>query len=156
VSYPVQAQLIDGGGNAIGTTGNPIVMQSTTGTAANPVIVQESPTTAETILSITGTQAIAGDTTIIAAVAGLRIRVFALSIFAPSGTSPVTLTLTDGPAGPALWTAVVQAPNQAAFTFGQATHIPTFLFATSAGKALVMNLSAATVSVTANLSYWTA
>ena len=143
MSYPVQAQLIDGGGNAIGTTGNPITIKA-------------SPTAGETILSITGSSAVAGDTTIVAGVAGKQIKVFALSLFAPSGTSPVTLTLTDGPGGPHLFAAIVQAPNQAAFSFGMATSAPTFLFAASVGNALVMNLSAATVSVTANLSYWTA
>jgi hypothetical protein len=143
VAYPVQAQLIDGQGNAIGTV-------------SNPVVIRASPTAGETIVSVTGSDSTAGNSIVVAGVAGQRIRVFAISLFAPSGTTPVTVTLTDGLAGPALWTAVVQAPNQSAFSFGTATSAPTFLFATTAGNGLVMNLSAAVVAVGFNLSYWTA
>jgi hypothetical protein len=124
------------------------------GTQGNPLVVEQSSGTLESIQSLSGTNAAAGDKIIVAGVAGKRIKVFAISIFAPTATTAVTLNLTDGIGGAILWSTLVQAPNQSAFAFATTVSLPTFLFATSAGNGLNMNLSAATVTITANASYW--
>jgi hypothetical protein len=140
MAYATSAQLIDSNSQPVGTE-------------VNPLIVQNARALGETLYSITGSGSTAGDKIIIAAVAGKRIKVYAFSAFAPTSTTAVTATFQDGIGGASLFTALIQAPNQASFAFGIATSVPTFLFATSAGNGLNMNLSAATL-VTANISYW--
>lgn len=140
MSYIQFAELVD-------SSGNP------SGTAANPLITQPSSKIPQAIQSITDTETAAGNHVVIAGVAGKRIKVFALSAFAPSATTAVTATFTDGIAGATLFTVLAEAPAQAVFAFGIAVSLPSFLFATSPGNGLIMNLSASD-QVTANASYW--
>jgi len=127
---------------------------SVCGIPLNPLFIENAAKTAETIQSICGKDAAAGNLVLVPGVAGKHIKVFALSCFAPAGTAIVTATFTDGAGGSALFIMPTQAPNQATFSFGIAVSAPTFLFATSPGNDLVMNLDSAAAAVSANLSYW--
>jgi hypothetical protein len=136
----VQAQLVDN-------------TQTPVGTDALPMVVRTAVSATETLISMSGADAAAGNKVLVAGQAGKQIKVYALSVFAPSAASLVTATFTDGAAGPLLYSVPVQSTNQAIFTFATAVNPPVFLFQTSPGNDLVLNLSAAG-NITANMSYW--
>jgi hypothetical protein len=137
----VQAQLVDG-------------TLAVCGTPDNPLIVEASSKSAEVFKSMSGSNGVAGDTVLIAGVAGKSIKVYALSAFAPNAATLVTAKFTNGAGGAVLYLMPVQTPNQATFAFGLAVSAPTFLFATSPGNALVLNLDSASQVVSLNISYW--
>jgi len=121
------------------------------GVAAAPLVVAEADIEFE---CATGTGMASGDHVVVPAVPGKKIKVFALSVFAPTSTALVNIQFTDGPGGPPLFTVPAQSPNQAVFTFGLAVGKPFYLFGTSAGNDLNMNLDAATTKVVVNASFW--
>lgn len=96
------------------------------------------PPTPAPVKSATGT--ISATTTIVAAVAGKKIKVLAYSLITQS-TTAVTCTFKDGAGGTAKWTVPLQAPNG---TIGGANLPAGYnpLFETSAGNALELHLSA--------------
>lgn len=89
-----------------------------------------------------------GDNTVIAAVASKVLKVYAYAI---QSTGTVTAKLTDGAAGASLslnWT--LQAREGAVSAVATP---PNYLFKTTAGLALILNLSGA-VTVGCEVSYW--
>jgi hypothetical protein len=141
MSYITYAQLVDASNRAIGTHQNPLVFQ-----IARAAI--------QSILSISfNVDGSIGDHIVIPAVPGQRIKVLSLSVFSPSGPGAVMATFTDGIGGDALFQFPAQAPADSVFTFETAANPPAFLFATSPGNPLNLNLNA-TNQVLANITYW--
>lgn len=137
----VQAKLIDHGLNDFGTPDNPLF---TAGVISASI---------GSIKSVSSTNTAAGDHIVVAAIPNNRIVVFALSIFASTGVNS-TINFTDGPGGIVLFSALAISTNQSSMQFGQAVSLPSFLFYTGIGNALIMNLSTAITGV-ANISYFT-
>lgn len=138
-SAKVVATLLDPNANLVGTQLHPLIVQ-----AANPGAV---------VQALSGNLNAAGDHILVPGTSGKKVHLYAFSLFAPAGTALLTITFSDGIGGAVLFSALAQAPNQSIFSFQTATTYPTFLFQTSAGNALNLNLSLAS-QVLANLSYW--
>lgn len=96
----------------------------------------------KTLKSKAGTAATSGNNTLVAAVAGMKIRVFAFSITTAS-TTALTCIFQDGASGTALWQLLLQAATDTT-TGANLTASPSgYLFETSAATLLNLNLSAA-------------
>lgn len=106
----------------------------------------------KSIKSLTGTASSSGDNTIISAVTSKRLKVCSYALFTAS-TSAVTCTFKDGAAGTALWTVPLQALASTQYGANLAVPAPAFLFGTSAGTLLNLNLSGA-ISVVWSVSYY--
>ena len=106
----------------------------------------------KTLKTVTGTVSV--DTDIVAAVASKRIKVYAYSLISASTTSN-TITFQDNGVTP-IWTVPLQAPAASSmFGANLAVSPPGFLFATTAGLKLRLDVSAA-VNVTYSVAYWDA
>lgn len=104
----------------------------------------------KSIKTVTGT--VSANTDIVAAVAQKRIKVFYLKLITASVTSN-TITMQSN-ATTALDTSILQAPGaNMVFGLNVAVNPPNFLFATSAGEKLTLNVGAA-VNVTFTVAYW--
>lgn len=106
----------------------------------------------KTIKMATGSTSSSGDNTVVSAVSSKRIKVIAFSLITAS-TTAVTGTFKDNTAGTAVATYPLQAIASTNFGITQATSAPSFLFASTAGNPLVLNLSAAQ-SVTYSITYF--
>lgn len=101
---------------------------------------------AKTLKSAAISVASSGDNTIVAAVSTKRIKVYAINL---NAVGTVSVKWKDGAS-----TDLTGAQDlQAREGYTIATEAPTFLFATTAGNALVLNLSAA-IGVRGEVSYW--
>ena len=138
-SATIRAALLDSNTIWIGTPDNPLNVRF----AGLP----------ETIQALSVNLTTAGDHVLIPAIPGKVVKIFAFSMFAAAGSTSVTVTFTDSVGGTTLFAALAQAANQNIFSFGEATSLPTFLFATSAGNALNVNLSGA-AQLLVNISFW--
>ena len=103
----------------------------------------------KTIKTVTGT--VATDTDIVAAVSSKRIKVIAYSLISASATSN-TITFQSN-ASTALWTVPLQALASTIVGANLSISAPSFLFATTAGEKLTLDVSAA-VNVTYSVSYF--
>ena len=103
----------------------------------------------KTIKTVTGTVSV--DTDIVAAVATKRIKVIAYSLISASTTSN-TITFQSN-ASTALWTIPLQALSGTIVGANLAIAAPSFLFATTAGEKLTLDVSAA-VNITYGVSYY--
>lgn len=103
----------------------------------------------KTIKTVTGTVSV--DTDIVASVAAKRIKVIAYSLIS-SATTLNTITFQSN-ASTALWTIPLQAITGTISGANLATSAPSFLFATTAGEKLTLDVSTAQ-NVTYSLSYF--
>lgn len=94
------------------------------------------------IKSLTGQASSSGNNTCIPLVVGKRIKVIAFSLIA-NNTTAVTAKFQDGAGGTDLWRVPLQTISGTYAGANLATSAPSLLFATSAGVALNINLSAA-------------
>lgn len=105
---------------------------------------------AQLLKTATGTITAAGDTVIVPALPigtmNTRVKVLAYEV-----SASVPVTFKDGAGGVALWTPAFLSPGPSASNLS--TTAPSFLFGTSAGNGLVLNVSAAG-TVTYSISYW--
>lgn len=102
-----------------------------------------------TLKSVTGSTSV--DVDIVAAVATKRIKVYSVSLTTIS-TTAVTVTMQSN-ASTAIRTYRLQGPASVTVGIAESTECPTFLFATTAGEKLTLDVSAA-VTVFYNVSYW--
>lgn len=101
-----------------------------------------------------GVTAITTDTDIIAAVASKRIKVVSYALFTDSTTQNVVVFKSNGTGGTALWTVPLQSPaSGSVFGANLATGAPDFLFATTAGQKLTIDVSAA-VNLWYSITYY--
>lgn len=124
--------------------GTPAIQQTTTITVNS---------NGKTMKTVTGTVSSSGDNTVINSVSTKRLKIFAYALFSATTTSN-TCIFKDGSGGTSLWTIPLQAPaSSTIFGANLAVDVPSFLFATTAGNALILNLSQAQ-TVTYSLTYW--
>lgn len=106
------------------------------------------------LLSESGRATAAGETVVIAAAAGQRLRIMAYSLQTNS-TVDLLVRMLDGPGGSEIWRTRFQAPADIVVGSNLSTSSPSFLFQTSVGGSLVLELSAAE-DVDYNFTYWAA
>lgn len=126
--------LYDASGNPISTT--------------NPMIV----THGKTLKPKSGTVSSSGNNTILAAVTGKKITVYAVKLVAVT-TTALTAIWQDGAGGTEIWRDFIQTPANVSGGANLAVTPPGFLFQGSANTLLNLNLSSA-VSVHYAISYW--
>lgn len=95
-----------------------------------------------TLKSTEGLASSNGNNTVIAAVPGSKIRVVSYSLQTDS-TTLLLARFTDGAGGTGLWRTRFRAPTDVEVGSNLSTTAPNFLFETSAGNALIMNLDSA-------------
>lgn len=103
----------------------------------------------KTLKSVTGS--VSTDTDIVSAVASKRIKVYRISLLVIS-TTLVTVTMQSN-ASTAKATYPLQGPASVTVGIAESVDPPAFLFATTAGEKLTLDVSAA-VTVYYNVSYW--
>jgi len=112
-----------------------------------------SPIDAKTYISIAGTEDTTGDTDLVAAVTGKRIKFYSRA-FTTQSTSAVTVILKSKTTGTVLFKATFQAiSGSTSGISGDSVTPPAFLGATVAGEALTINLSG-NIAVDYSISYW--
>lgn len=107
------------------------------------------PAHGKTLKTATGIVSTSG-TTLINAVPSKRLKIYAYSIISESTVSNKA-TFQSGSTN--LWATPLRAITGTVVGSNMAVSVPTFIFATTAGEGLTINLST-TEAVTYNLSYW--
>jgi len=112
-----------------------------------------TPIDVKTYRSVANTVSVSGDTDLVAAVPGKRIKFFS-RLFTTQSASAVTVILKSKTTGTVLFKATFQAiSGSTSGVCGDSVTPPAFLGATAAGEALTINLSAA-VPVDYTICYW--
>lgn len=106
----------------------------------------------KTIKSKSGTCNSSGNNTIVSAVTGKKITVFAVKLLSVT-TTALTAAWQDGASGTEIWRDYIQTPASVVGGANLAVTPPGFLFQTSSGTLLNLNLSSA-VAVHYAISYW--
>lgn len=102
--------------------------------------------------SVSGRASSNGNNTVIPAVAGKKLRVYAYSFSTPS-TTAVLAKLTSGNGGTELWRMSFQAPSSVIVGANLASAPPGALFESIEGQALVLNMDSAQ-TIDYAFSYW--
>lgn len=119
-------------------TGGSMIEELTQLVISGGLTVTSTSSSGKTILTASGS--LTADTDVIAAVTSKRIKVHAFSLYTFGTSASVILFKSNGVAGTLLWTACAQAVSSTVFGTGQSVNPPDFLFATTAGQKLTIDV----------------